>query len=93
MLRLFLSAVFTIILLSADFAYAQSGQIEPNAGTWKTWVIASGKDFRVPPPPDIAATTGELAQLRDLLAKRTTRRSRPRSGFGMPAPPDIDGSA
>jgi hypothetical protein len=69
MLRLFLSTVFTIILLSADFAYAQSGQIEPNAGTWKTWVITSGKDFRVPPLPDATATAAELAQLRDLLAK------------------------
>ena len=28
--------------------------VEPKAGTWKTWVISSGKDFRVPPPPDAA---------------------------------------
>ena len=26
-------------------------QIEPNAGNWRTWVISSGKDYRVPPPP------------------------------------------
>ena len=31
-----------------------AGQIEPNAGKWKTWAISSGKDFRVPPPPDAA---------------------------------------
>jgi hypothetical protein len=56
--------------LSASFAFAQSGnQIEPNAGTWKTWAITSGKDFRVPPPPDAATTADELAQLRILLAK------------------------
>lgn len=35
-------------------------QIEPTAGAWKTWVISSGKDFRVPPPPDAAATRAEL---------------------------------
>jgi len=69
MLRLFLSSVFMIILLSADLALAQSSQIEPNAGSWKTWVITSGKDLRVPPPPNAAATTAELTQLRDFLAK------------------------
>ena len=26
-------------------------QIEPNAGKWRTWVISSGRDYRVPPPP------------------------------------------
>ena len=24
-----------------------AAQIEPKAGAWKTWVISSGKDFRV----------------------------------------------
>ena len=38
--------------------------VEPNAGNWKTWVISSGKDFRVPPPPDDAATLSELAWLK-----------------------------
>jgi membrane-associated phospholipid phosphatase len=69
MLRLFSSIICAVVLLSANWAFAQSGQIEPNAGTWKTWVITSGKDFRVPPPPDATATAPELAQLRDLLAK------------------------
>jgi membrane-associated phospholipid phosphatase len=40
--------------------------IEPNAGQWKTWVISSGKDFRVPPPPDAAATQQELAWVRSV---------------------------
>src|SRR5262249_50031499 len=38
--------------------------IEPKAGAWKTWIISSGKDFRVPPPPNAGATQGELAWLR-----------------------------
>ena len=44
------------ILVSGTCAFAQSDPIEPKAGTWKTWVITSGKDFRVPPPPDTSAT-------------------------------------
>lgn len=28
-----------------------SAQVEPRAGTWKTWFIASGKAYRLPPPP------------------------------------------
>ena len=31
-----------------------------NAGEWKTWVIRSGQDHGVPPPPDAVATRGEL---------------------------------
>ena len=40
----------------------QPSQTEPNAGTWKTWVI-SGQQFRVPSPPDSAATDKELTEL------------------------------
>jgi hypothetical protein len=44
--------------------FAQS--VEPNAGKWKTWIISSGKDFRVPPPPDDRTTQSELAWIRDV---------------------------
>ncbi len=43
--------------------------VEPKAGTWKTWIISSAKDFRVPPPPDASATAGELPWLRDAVAE------------------------
>ncbi len=50
----------------------ESGQpLEPNAGKWKTWVITSGRDFRVPPPPDTRTTQSELAWVRDVAV--TTR--------------------
>src|SRR5262245_277345 len=68
MFRLF-SAICVAILLSGSGALAQSGVIEPDAGTWKTWVISSGSDFRVPPPPDAAATAAESEQVRDLIAR------------------------
>jgi membrane-associated phospholipid phosphatase len=51
-------------------AQAQSnGPIEPNAGSWKPWVISSGKDYRVPPPPGAAATQHELKELADLIGQ------------------------
>src|SRR5208337_963765 len=43
-----------------------SAQIEPNAGKWKTWVLTSGDQLRLPPPPDEAATRAEIAQLKDI---------------------------
>ena len=39
-------------------------QVEPNAGTWKTWFITSGKDHRLPAP---ASTKNEIAEV---LAKQ-----------------------
>ena len=58
---LFLACVLTVC--------AQS--VEPTAGTWKTWVISSGKDFRVPPPPNDNATKAELAWVRDVAVTTT----------------------
>jgi membrane-associated phospholipid phosphatase len=42
------------------------GQVEPGAGQWRTWVISSGEDYRVPRPPGRARTRAELRQLEDL---------------------------
>jgi len=52
---------FLITLLGTSAALW--GQVEPNGGNWKTWVLASGSQFRVPPPPDAARTQNELAWL------------------------------
>jgi membrane-associated phospholipid phosphatase len=53
-------------------ARAQSGihLIEPKAGTWKTWVIASPSALRRPAPPDQAATVAEIKQLQGLASQR-----------------------
>ena len=49
-------------------ARADAGDpIEPNAGNWRTWVISSGRDYRVPPPPGAADTQKELRALADLI--------------------------
>ncbi|HJX93910.1 MAG TPA: hypothetical protein VJ372_25670, partial [Pyrinomonadaceae bacterium] len=42
-------------------------QVEPNAGNWRTWVISSGRDYRVPAPPGPAETQAELRSLADLI--------------------------
>lgn len=43
---------------------------DQNAGTWKTWSLASGADMRLPPPPDAAATAAELQDLQTLTVQR-----------------------
>ena len=45
-------------------------QIEPTAGRWKTWVLSSGRDLRLPPPPDRAATAREMDVLEALVGQR-----------------------
>ncbi|MEY2394626.1 MAG: hypothetical protein QOF94_971, partial [Acidobacteriaceae bacterium] len=46
----------------------ERAQIEPNAGNWRTWVISSGKDYRVPPPPGRRETQAELRSLAELMS-------------------------
>ena len=56
------------VLLFAHSAWAQ--QIEPLAGTWKTWVLTSGNQLRLPPPPT-ALSVNEISQLRALEPQRS----------------------
>lgn len=55
---------------SALRAADDAPQIEPGAGTWQTWVLASGDELRPAPPPDKAATKKEMAELQALVAER-----------------------
>lgn len=48
-------------------------QIEPKAGTWKTWLIASGSQLRAPAPPDRAASTNEINELKALASQRDAK--------------------
>ena len=50
----------------------RAGGIEPGAGEWKTWVISSGRDYRLPPPPGRAQTRAELRALADLISQNGT---------------------
>src|SRR5262245_8963055 len=68
--------ILVVLLALAGPAWAhdggrrdEKGAIEPDAGTWQTWVIPSGAAYRVPPPPGRASTKSELRALRELMAK------------------------
>jgi hypothetical protein len=45
------------------FCPRPSSQIEPQAGRWKTWVLSSGSQFRLPAPPDGLAQEVEVRNL------------------------------
>ena len=45
-------------------------QVEPDAGTWKTWVIPSGNAFRLPAPPGTETTGRELRWVKDCVSHR-----------------------
>lgn len=47
-----------------------AGHLEPEAGTWRPWVLRSVAGLRLPPPPDAAASEGEIRSLRTLAAQR-----------------------
>ena len=49
--------------------HRHQGQVEPDAGHWRTWVISSGEDYRVPPPPSRGRTRAELRQIADLMSR------------------------
>jgi membrane-associated phospholipid phosphatase len=40
---------------------------------WKTWIISSGQDYLAPPPPDAAATRGEIAWMHDFIAQSNSQ--------------------
>ncbi|MEX2263946.1 MAG: vanadium-dependent haloperoxidase [Bryobacteraceae bacterium] len=65
--------VLGLTLCACNAAMAQSGTIEPSAGNWKTFAISSAKDFRVPPPPDEAATRHEIAWLKAVSSETDPR--------------------
>lgn len=60
LLKLYLGKLCLGFLILVPAWPQTAGQIEPQAGAWKTWAITSGKDYRVPPPPNADATKTEL---------------------------------
>src|SRR5262249_35763765 len=64
------------VISMGALVHAQAPQnvspIEPQAGTWKTWLLRSGDQFRLPAPPDATATRAEITELQKLAASRDT---------------------
>src|ERR1700680_4564862 len=52
------------LMLSASSLFAQ---VEPQAGTWKTWVLSAGNQMRVPAPPAGGDSAAELQWLKDFM--------------------------
>ncbi len=54
-------------------AHINNRQQEPRAGSWRTYVLTSGAEVPLPPPPHLFShqTRAELAELRKLQAERT----------------------
>src|SRR5690606_32723098 len=46
------------------------GQDEPNAGSWRTWVLESGSQLRPPAPPRLRDTLAELKVLKEMAGQR-----------------------
>jgi membrane-associated phospholipid phosphatase len=69
--------------------------MEPAAGTWRTWVIASGSEFRPLPPPRFGSPqlVAELRELIELRRKLTPAQKRIakfwEGGRGSPLPPGV----
>lgn len=58
-----LTSFLAIILL----ANSLKAQVEPNAGTWKTWFISSGKDFRLSAPQSNKTEIAEVLAVQQKL--------------------------
>ncbi len=56
--------------LNTTHAPEGPAQIEPEAGTWHTWVLHSGDALRLPAPPNNTVTRKEIGELKALVGKR-----------------------
>ncbi len=63
------SCLLAGVVLTAS-AQMATGPIEPGAGGWHTWVLASGQELRLAPPSDAQATAIEIQELRTLAGQR-----------------------
>jgi hypothetical protein len=64
------AAILAATLAAPPAAYANSADIEPGAVAWKTWVVSSGKEYRLPAPPNEAASEAEMKLLKEMAARR-----------------------
>jgi hypothetical protein len=61
------TAFFPGLGLSSPIAAQRTDRVEPGAGQWKTWLLQTTTQLRLPPPPDSAA---EIAAVRAAAGQR-----------------------
>jgi len=57
---------YSIVIVAFLIVAQLPAQVEPGAGTWKTWFISSAKDYRLPAP---ASFKNEIAEVLDKQKK------------------------
>jgi membrane-associated phospholipid phosphatase len=60
---------FVFFMAGLTLAGSLSAQVEPTAGRWKTWVIASGGTLRLAAPPDDATTASEVLEIKSAISQ------------------------
>jgi membrane-associated phospholipid phosphatase len=58
-----------VLIAAAVSVCGLGAQIEPAAGTWKTWVVPSVSQIRLPAPPNAAASAAEIQTIKSLMAE------------------------
>jgi hypothetical protein len=65
-----LSLLSLSLVAACATAPSSAPPLDRNAGEWRTRVLSSGRELRLPPPPDAAATARELQEVQTLAAQR-----------------------
>jgi membrane-associated phospholipid phosphatase len=68
------AAALAIGFACSDAATAPGRDRDPDAGTWRTWVIANAAEVHPPAPPG-PGSTQELAELEEILQRQGARTS------------------
>ena len=71
--RVVFAVVLAVLVVAGAALPALAQSIDPGAGSWRTWVLTSGKEMRLATPPDAAATAAELREVKSLAAQRDAR--------------------
>lgn len=69
-MRVILAGLLVLSLLLAGCTAAPALPVEPEAGSWQTWVVNDVSTLRPPAPPDAAATRAELQEVQAMVAAR-----------------------
>jgi membrane-associated phospholipid phosphatase len=58
-----------VLIVGALSACGLCAQVEPSAGTWKTWVVPVVSQIRLSAPPNAAASAAEVQTIKTLMAE------------------------